>query len=280
MALQGKVYLLDGLVIPTIVEKANLEELKDLALRDDDLWIVSYPKSGSTWTQYIVHLIHNGGIDDGMRINDAVPWLEAGAHDCSISVKDLIPPRAFKSHMPYERMPCGLPSATPCKYIYVARNPKDVATSFFYHYRAYRIPGMEWKEFIKSFLEGRLAFGNYFDHVLGWWSHKDDKNVLFIKYEDMKRDLVTVITQIATFMGYPNIPQETVREISQKVAFDKMRDNSTVNQSWTERHQGTPDFFRKGDIGDWRTHFSPEDSKHFDGIYQNQLRPAGLEFQF
>ena len=68
----------------------------------------------------------------------------------------------------YERMPCGLPNSTPCKYIYAARNPKDLATSFYHHYRAYHVPGIEWKEFLEYFLAGKVEFGDYFDHILSW----------------------------------------------------------------------------------------------------------------
>ena len=45
---------------------------------NDDVWIVTYPETGTTWTQYIVHLTYNGGKDNGKRIVNAVPWIEAG----------------------------------------------------------------------------------------------------------------------------------------------------------------------------------------------------------
>ena len=135
--------------LPRFIKQETLDKLKGLALRDDDIWIASYPKAGTTWTQYIVHLIHNGGKDYGKKIGDAVPWIESGNRATTIIADDLTPPRAFKSHMPYERMPCGLPNSTPCKYIYVARNPNDLATSFYHHYCVYHVMGREWKEFLK-----------------------------------------------------------------------------------------------------------------------------------
>ena len=83
------------------------------------------------------------------EISDAVPWIESENRATTIIADDLTPPRAFKSHMPYERMSCGLPNSTPYKYIYVARNPKDLATSFYHHYCAYHVMEMECKEFLK-----------------------------------------------------------------------------------------------------------------------------------
>ena len=124
-------------------------------------------------------------------------------------------------------------------------------------------------------------FDDYFDHILSWWAHKDDDNVLFIKFEDMKREPVTTITQIATFMGYTDLSHEVVRDIAQKTNFEKMRNNNATNYSWVvNRDPHAPPFMRKGIIGDWKTQFSIEDSQRLDKIYQDRLGGTGLEFYF
>ena len=282
LELLGKVHVLNGLVVPKVVKQEVLDKLKELSLRDDDVWIVTYPKAGTTWTQYIVHLIHNGGKDDGKKIIDAVPWLETGTESTPVTAEDMIPPRAFKSHMPYKRMPCGLPNATPCKYIYVARNPKDLATSFYHQYRAFHTPDIEWKVFLEYFLAGKVAFGDYFDHVLSWWAHRDDDNVLFITFEDLKRDPESMVARIATFMGYSHLSQEVIRTIAEKTTFDKMRENETVNYSWRDsrRDPRAPPFMRQGAIYDWKNQFSVEDSQHLDKIYHDRLSGTDLESYF
>ena len=285
MELHDSMHVLNGLVVPKFVKQDVLDKLKELSLRDDDVWIVTYPKAGTTWTQYIVHLIHNGGKDDGKKISDAVPWIETGGNrDISFSAEDMTPPRAFKSHMPYERMPCGLPNSTPCKYIYVARNPKDLATSFYHHYHRTHVTGIEWKEFFEYFLVGKVEFGDYFDHILSWWAHRDDNNVLFITFEDLKRDPESMVARIATFMGYSHLSQEVIKIIAEKTAFDKMRENAAVNYSWKSSKgesdpKATP-FMRQGAVGDWKNQFSVEDSQRLDKIYQDRLSGTGLEFCF
>ena len=285
LELHDCMHVLNGLVVPKFIKQEVLHKLKELSLRDDDVWIVTYPKAGTTWTQYIVHLIHNGGKDDGRKIIDAVPWLETGGNrDVSFSAEDMTPPRAFKSHMPYERMPCGLPNSTPCNYIYVARNPKDLATSFYHHYRRTHVLGIEWKEFFEYFLVGKVEFGDYFDHVLSWWAHRDDDNVLFITFEDLKQDPESMVARIATFMGYSHLSQEMIKIIAEKTAFDKMRDNAAVNYSW-KRSKGESDpqatpFMRRGAVGDWKNQFSVEDSQRLDKIYQDRLSGTGLDFCF
>ena len=68
---------LNGLMVPKLVTQERLDRLKDLELYPDDVWVVTYPKCGTTWTQQIVRLIRNNGVQDDVRITTAVPWLEA-----------------------------------------------------------------------------------------------------------------------------------------------------------------------------------------------------------
>ena len=182
-----------GLLVPPFVTEEWMEELRKFELRSDDVWVVSYPKAGTTWVQHIVRLLQNGGKDDGRKISDAVPYIDMDIKypifSYKVDLNELPFPRAFKSHLPYEFMPCGLPSTKPCKYIYVARNPKDVSVSMYHFYQAHNIfpPNTTWSDFFQTFINGSLPYGSWFDHVLGWWAYKDDHNVHFIKYEDMYR---------------------------------------------------------------------------------------------
>lgn len=107
-----------------------IKSLKNMKVRTDDIWIVTYPKSGTTWTQQIVrYIIGRGEEQHGAKVIVAVPWLEGFCNDPScgsrhVDVDAMISPRAFMSHLPYNKMPCGLLSTTPGKYIYVVRIQK------------------------------------------------------------------------------------------------------------------------------------------------------------
>ena len=67
-------------------------------------------------------------------------------------------PRLIKSHLPYHVIPMSKEESKRSKYIYVARNPKDVAVSF-YHFIQSFDPGRyfngTWEFFVKLFLEGK-----------------------------------------------------------------------------------------------------------------------------
>ena len=281
---------INGLPVPPRFNTKWVESMKDtVKLRPDDIWIVTYPKSGTTWTQQIVRLILNRGIDDGLKITDAVPWVEgftaipATGFKYQVDIDKMASPRAFKSHFPYGMMPCGLPSSTPGKYIYIVRNPRDITVSFFHHYRTLPFyPHYEWEDFFEKFLKGDVDFGDYFDHVLSWWTHKDDDNVLFLKYEDMKKDLPSAVAAIAKFIDQ-DISKELVEEIAHRTTFENMKKDSSANYEWRNSKVLKPtrtDFMRKGIVGDWKNYFTPEQVARLDAVYDSKLRKTGIELEF
>ena len=88
-------------------------------------------------------------------------------------------PRTFKSHTNYEFMPGGEPAKSPAKYIYVARNPKDVAVSMYYHasaIKSFEFTG-DWNVFYEYYISGKAEGGSWFNHILEWWKHRGMYNV-------------------------------------------------------------------------------------------------------
>ena len=274
----------NGVLVPYMIKQHDMDKYAaSISLEPSDVWIVTYPKAGTTWSQQIVKLIRNGGESDDKTIDVSVPWLEANAL-FKLDLASLPKPRAFKSHFPYELLPCGKPNTTPCKYVYVARNPKDVAVSFYFHYcRGHLIPdaNLEWNLFFRNFVYGSLDFGDYFDHVLSWWAHKDDENVLFLTYEEMKKDLPTAVARIANFIQC-DVTDDVITKVTEKTSFDVMKNDDTTNYSWAPPEFFKPGttFMRKGEVGDWKNYFTPEQSAEMDKICCERLNGSGLEFDF
>ena len=278
----------NGLPVPYFITQTNVDSLQSFPLRPDDVWIVTYPKSGTTWMQQIVKLIRDDKNDLGKIINYSIPWIEEEGY---LPVRerradtldlDALPfPRAFKSHFSYESMPCGAPGSTPGKYIYVARNPRDVAVSAFHHTRNIKSDNsIEWNDYIRWFIAGDVWFGNWFDHVLSFWAHKDDDNILFLKYEDMKKDLPTAVAAVAKFMGY-DLTQDVIEDIVSQADFDSMQRNPLANYQWSPKIKASSvPFMRKGVVGDWKNYFTPEQSAQFDAIYAERMKGTGLHFEF
>ena len=76
----------------------------------------------------------------------------------------------FKSHLPYTLMP-GLTADSPAKYIFVYRNPKDTAVSYYYHTQLFRGP-ISWEAYFEMFINDEISTGSIFEHHTEWWKHK------------------------------------------------------------------------------------------------------------
>jgi hypothetical protein len=169
---------------------------------------------------------------------------------------------------------------TTAKVVYVARNPKDVAISTFFHNQSKGGYEGTWEEHFQEFLNGDVGSGPYFDHILPWWqASQKDKNILFMKYEDMKHDHAGNVAKLASFLDIQADTQliETVVLLS---SFQSMTSNETTNFDWIPQRADVPKHFRKGDIGDWRNHFSAEQSRQMDDLFIKKMKDSGLQFDF
>ena len=71
----------DGIPFPPFIDQKRMDELQEWHVLPNDVYIVTYPKSGTTWAQQIVKLIRSGGVEDGVNVKDSIPWLEKNGPD-------------------------------------------------------------------------------------------------------------------------------------------------------------------------------------------------------
>uniref|UniRef100_A0A8C5RRM7 Sulfotransferase n=1 Tax=Laticauda laticaudata TaxID=8630 RepID=A0A8C5RRM7_LATLA len=129
--------------------------MESFEIQDDDIFIITYPKSGTIWTQNIVSLILHEGHRDGtenITLIDRTPWLECNIFHIDFSTRPS--PCLFTSHLPYYLVPKALQNKTG-KIIYVFRNPKDVLVST-YHFTKIT-PVRETPKDFDTFLEWFLS---------------------------------------------------------------------------------------------------------------------------
>lgn len=116
--------------------------------------------SGTTWVQEIVWQILNEGHVRSDHINKRIPFLEWSTNPIEEhhDFEALPNPRILKAHLPYNIVPKSANGDSKCKYIYVARNPKDVAVSYFKFVTGLKIfeNGFNgpWEFYFKLFVEG------------------------------------------------------------------------------------------------------------------------------
>ncbi|KAM5181710.1 amine sulfotransferase-like [Mantella aurantiaca] len=259
-----------------------IDSLKDFKIRDDDVFLVTYPKSGTIWTQQILSLIccegHRNGTEK-IETSDRVPWLEFQALNVDYNTRPS--PRLFQSHLSETFVPRGLKN-TKAKVIYVMRNPKDVMTSF-YHFENIAVlteKSPDFQHFLEKFLDGEVFPGKWFDHIRGWYTHKDEYNILFLKYEDMIRALRSVVMKISTFLGV-KLDDEAIDLVVKKATFKEMKKDPLANkenmpENLIANKSGL--FMRKGQVGDWKNIMTVAQSELFDKIFQEKLGDLSLDF--
>lgn len=254
---------------------------KEFAVMDDDVFVVTFPRSGTTWMEQVIHLLLNNGEQGSKVLGDAVPWVETlpnRQQGFKQFLEEMTGRRFFTSHLPYSLMP-GVRDSN-ANYVYVARNPKDVAVSTYYHDKSKHDYDGTWEEHFNLFLQGKVLFGSYFDHVLPWWNASNEADdILFVKYEDMKRDLEEVIRTIADFLNI-KANMELINIVLEKSNFEKMASDKKTNLNWVPQREGVPGHFRKGTVGDWRNHFTLEQNNTFDHLYLEKMSGTGLQFDF
>ncbi len=277
-----KYRIVDGVVMPPYITPSRYELSRTIQTQIGDICYTSYPKSGSTWLAYILVLIvGNGEIPSDPTLRSGLHWVESSwtYPRCKTELDALPPPRIFKSHMPYRMALGGNPEQNPCKYIYIARNPKDVALSYYFFERGKSWAGhysAPWEHWLKMFMEGTVQRGDWFEHVLSWWNHRNAKNILFLKYEDLRRNFGKELRRIALFLEYP-LTDDVIDRIEEKTLFSNMKQDDFSNMhEIMEFHS----FFRKGEIGSWKEEFTVAQSEHFDRLYDERMRGSGLSFEW
>ncbi|XP_070377342.1 sulfotransferase 1C2-like isoform X1 [Dermacentor albipictus] len=281
-------HVVDGLHVSKFFTEKNLRSAFSYKPMDEDVFIVGYPKCGTTWLHFIVYSIETGGaggLPSATECRKRMAFLESSGAEGVTSIQR---PGIIKTHLPFHLQPYSAKA----KYIYVARNPYDCCVSFYHHVKCrprYGFQDGTFDQFLDMFVRGEVDFGDYFDHLLSWYEHRGDLNVLFLTYEDLKKDTSGWISRIADFLGkeeYGNSMRgesSVLDNVVEVTSFESMKSLNEESRNWAKEFGALPDetlteamrltreglgdsikqpsmndHIRKGIVGDWKNHFSPE----------------------
>uniref|UniRef100_G3VKJ9 Sulfotransferase n=1 Tax=Sarcophilus harrisii TaxID=9305 RepID=G3VKJ9_SARHA len=295
---------LDAQVNEEFVEEMEIKEINGVPLtkliyddwdniwnfqaKPNDLLIASYPKAGSTWVQEIVDMIqNNGNVKKCQRTNiyirqPLIEWKPLSVNSGLELAMKMPSPRTLKTHLLVQMLPPSFWKHN-TKIIYVARNAKDTVVS--YHYFSKTVPLLPksntLEEFIEKFMEGKMFWGSWYDHVKGWWDKKDKHSILYLFYEDMKENPRQEIQKILKFLE-KDLSEEILNKIIYHTSFDIMKQNPMANYGTFPKEimdQSISPFMRKGTPGDWKNHFTVAQNEKFDEDYKKKMAGTTLTFR-
>ena len=213
----------DGKIYPPFGE-SRIRNIPKVSIRHDDVLLCGFPKTGCHWMYEVISMLlkgkvklsRHGKVFGGMI--DAVPQIMLA----------LVPsPRVLNTHVLYEGLPTEVWEKKN-KIILTVRNPKDTVVSYYNHVTnlksAYGYDG-SFNDFFDLFIEGKLEYGDYFDHLLDWEKRMKSQNcnqILMVSFEDLKADPLKCVHKVAEFLEV-KVTDDFASEVVEACSFKKMK---------------------------------------------------------
>lgn len=246
----------------------------------DDVFIVSYPRSGNTWTRFLLgNLIYSDAPVTFSNIESRIPEIY---FNTDRFLRQLPRPRVLKSHE------CFQPHYP--RVIYIVRDPRDVAISYYHHnLKARNIPdGYPMEGFVSRFLVGEFdpKFGSWRDNVLSWIAlRKDDPRFLLLRYEDMKADSECALAGVIRFLrgcAFPQIdgsPTALKRaiELSSPETMRALEKQEASHWVLTKETRSDKPFVRSATVGGWKSQLAPESVAAIESAWGGLIQSLGYE---
>jgi Sulfotransferase domain len=249
---------------------------RNLVVLPDDVFIVSYPKSGNTWTRFLIgNLIHPQSPADFSNINLIIPDPEG------LSKRQLarMPrPRYIKSHQYFD------PRYQ--KVIYVVRDPRDVALSQYHFHRKRKLlhDGASVGQFISRFVAGKTSpYASWGENVASWMSTRNGHpGFLLLRYEDMIENTARELAKVADFLDLEVSHEQLGQAIARSSVHEMRRLEQKQALLWSstkETRQDVP-FVRTATPGGWKTEIPEASVREIEGAWAELMRSLGYQLRF
>lgn len=213
----------------------------------EDIFLVSFPKSGNTWMRFMLSSIYLWEFNRGRS--------EINYFNIHTYIKDLQLciikdnhiglglPRIIKSHRPF--------SPNYSRVIYVVRDVRDVMVSYFKYLNRNGEKFSDIDEVLYHPIYGVQAWVN---HVESWLSSSTnlDKKLIIVKYENLIDDSNKELSKIMNFIGY-NISNDAMDWIIYQGSKDRIK---YVESTFGRARSSQVPFLRKGEKNQWRDHLT------------------------
>jgi Sulfotransferase domain len=240
----------------------------------DDVFLVSYPKSGNTWTRFLIaNLVYAEKNPDFSNINDLLPDPEAMSKR---NLQRVVRPRILKSHQYFDpRYP---------KVIYVVRDPRDVVLSEYYFDIKRRVIAEDYPlpKFVSRFVRGELnhPHGTWGENAASWfYTRGEDPRFLLVKYEALQAQAMEELGRMASFLGVSATAEQLAFAIEQSSA-NRMRElEKKQAHLWSSTRETRKDkpFVRSAKAGGWKSELPEASVAEIESAWGKLMREMAYE---
>ena len=235
------------LILKTLLGKDHAG--RNFGVFPDDTFIISYPRSGSTWTRFLVaNLVYPNERVGFANLDQLIP---ATAVCSRRALKKARRPRFIKSHNYYD------PRYR--RVVYIVRDPRDVVLSEYrFILKAGKMAdGYPMEKFVSEFVNGEIGtYGSWQENVGSWLGTRgENPNFLLLRYEDMVADTLGELAKLATFLGI-KAGRDRLQQVVDRSSADSMRAmEKKESEAWvvTKGRRKDIPFVGAATAGGWKT---------------------------
>ena len=248
---------------------------RDFTIYPDDTFIVSYPRSGNTWTRFLIaNLLFPEQDVSFASIENQVPDAEAQSR---IHLRRVARPRFIKSHEYFH------PRYR--KVVYIVRDPRDVALSYYDFQRKYGQLEDTYPlaSYVSDFVSGRLIsadWGTWRENVGSWISARSGSpDFLLLRYEDMIEDTVRQTSRLSQFLGVKPTSTLLDRAIEKSAAGHMRELEKKQSAQWVSTRGKRDDipFVRTAISGAWKTKLPENLVSEIEAAWGPMMSALGYE---
>ncbi|XP_017835457.1 sulfotransferase 1E1-like [Drosophila busckii] len=263
--------------------------IDELETRDDDVFLVTYPKCGTTWMQELAWLLLNQ-LDferaSSVCISERSVYLEQSANSKKLpmnsiqSCDQMTSPRLIKTHLPAQLLPRQVWQQKR-KIIYVTRNPKDVVVSSYHFHVGLGHWAGDFDAYVNEFINNKIVYSSYWTHFVDFWRMRHEPNIFFVTYEQMKSDLQNVIEKLSEFLGVHSLSAQEMQQLMNHLTFDNMKQSKCTNLTgFFKKIKNATDnfeFMRRGIVGAFNDELSENQKQKLDKCTSEILSEYNLK---
>eukprot|EP00112_Aurelia_sp_Birch-Aquarium-sp1_P017381 Seg4019.1 transcript_id=Seg4019.1/GoldUCD/mRNA.D3Y31 product="Sulfotransferase 1C4" protein_id=Seg4019.1/GoldUCD/D3Y31 len=278
-------------IAPAPIGQADESIHFDFKVENNNVFVMAWPKSGTTWTEELVWCILN---DCDTETAKAVHLRKRNSflngpiicgREYYSAVETSSPHPIITTHLPFCFFPSNL--IDQCKIVVCLRNPKDTIVSYYHFEKLHKSNGFtgDFKTYFDLFMDNLVLYSPYWDYVVSVWERRKHANICIIFYEDLKTNMNLQIQNLAKFLK-KEVSTDQVKKLAEHLSFKQMQGNKAVNyddmgnMGLYNEDVNQYRFMRKGEIGDWKNFFTEEMNKRLDEAIAKHFYPIGLRFVY